>query len=124
MKRRRYQIQIIVLISARTSKNSVTKWFGEGSVYSVDKQVDKKTFLKEIETILKKVLEIDELNFPLTFDTSLVSGVGMNTLNLSSIDYVDFLVCVETAYNIIYDFDIALYTIGDIYNYIVVYNCR
>lgn len=64
------------------------------------------------------------MNFPLTFDTSLVSGVGMNTLNLSSIDYVDFLVCVETAYNIIYDFDIALYTIGDIYNYIVVYNCR
>jgi len=80
------------------------------------------TFLKEIELMLKTVLEVDELDFPLTFETNLVSGVGTNTLNLSSIDYVDFLVCVENAFDIIYDFDVTLYTIEDIYNYVIAYN--
>lgn len=84
--------------------------------------LDKSSFLRNIETLLLQTLEVVCLTSPLGFDTRLVSGVGVQSLGLSSIDYVDFLVSVEDYYDVIFDFDTMLYTIDDIYNYVYSYN--
>lgn len=48
----------------------------------------------------------------------MVHGVGVNGIDLSSIDYVRLLVDVEEEYDVIYDFNTMIYTVGDIYDYI------
>lgn len=79
------------------------------------------TFLDSMKSILMKVLMMEDLGIPVTRKTDLISGVGVNDLALSSIDYVAFMVEVEIEYNIIYDFDVRIHTIGDVYDYIVAY---
>lgn len=83
--------------------------------------LDKQAFLKNIESLLQDVLAIDTLNIPITLGTQLVNGVGENRIDLSSIDYVFFLVAVEDFYNITFDFDAKVFTVNDVYSYIVEY---
>ena len=83
--------------------------------------LDVSSFLENITQILRKVLYNDIISIPITLDTELVNGVGSNNLDMSSIDYVDFLAIVEKEYDFVYDFDSQIYTVGDIYNYIISY---
>lgn len=78
-------------------------------------------FIQKMKELLARAILVDELNMPINLETNLVNGVGENCLPLSSIDYVDFLVMVETEYDIVYDFDTTIYTIGDLYHYICNY---
>lgn len=78
-------------------------------------------FLQKMKELLARAISVDELNMSIDLETNLVNGVGKNCLPLSSIDYVDFLVMVETEYDIVYDFDTTIYTIGDLYHYICNY---
>lgn len=87
-------------------------------------QIEVTSFLEKMREILSKVLCEECLEIPISLDTYLINGVGMNGLDLSSIDYVDFLVSVENEYDIIYDFSARIYTVGDIYNYISSYMAR
>ena len=75
-------------------------------------------FLENMSSILAKVLCVEKLDVPVTLKTRLINGVGDNDIELSSIDYVQFLVRVEEEYGIICDFETQIYTIGDVYNYI------
>ena len=84
----------------------------------MDRQLDVISFLENMNSILAKILCTDKLDVPVTLETRLVNGVGVNDIELASIDYVDFLVCVEEKYNIVYDFETQIHTIGDVYNYI------
>lgn len=81
-------------------------------------------FLEKIKGLLLSVLNIDDLGFELAMDTKLISGLGTNNLALSSIDYVDFLVCIENEYNIVFDFNVRIYTVRDIYDYIIAYKTQ
>lgn len=78
-------------------------------------------FLKTVESILQSVLEVDKIAVPITMETELVGNVGKDSLSLSSIDYVDFLVCIENEYDIVYDFDTRIYTLRDMYDYVMMY---
>lgn len=88
----------------------------------MSKEFELESFLKKISELLATTLCVDELNMEIDLATDLVNGVGNNSLPLSSIDYVEFLVMVETEYDVVYDFETTVYTIGDLYNYIVNYN--
>ena len=82
-------------------------------------QLDVKLFLEKVSSILGQILQGgNELEVPITLETSLVNGVGINDIDLSSIDYVRLLVIIEEEYDIIYDFMTVVYTVGDIYDYI------
>ncbi len=77
-------------------------------------QLDVKLFLEKVSSILGQILQGgNELEVPITLETSLVNGVGIN-----DIDYVRLLVIIEEEYDIIYDFTTVVYTVGDIYDYI------
>lgn len=84
-----------------------------------NEKLSQEFFLKSIEDILKEILGITELWVNLTMDTSLVFGVGENSLDLASIDFVDLIVKVENEYNVTFEFDAAIYTLQDLYNYII-----
>ena len=75
-----------------------------------NEKLSQEFFLKSIEDILKEILGITELWVNLTMDTSLVFGVGENSLDLASIDFVDLIVKVENEYNVTFEFDAAIYT--------------
>jgi len=75
-------------------------------------------FLSDIKEILQKILFFEKLDFSISLDTILVGGLGPESLDLSSIDYVDFLAAVEKKYCFVYDFDVQIRTVGDIYKYI------
>lgn len=82
-------------------------------------QLDVKLFLEKVSSILGQILQGgNELEVPITLETSLVNGVGINDIDLSSIDYVRLLVIIEEEYDIIYDLTTVVYTVGDIYDYI------
>ncbi len=84
----------------------------------MDHQMELVTFLENIGTILAKVLCVAQEDICVTLETKLVNGVGEGDIDLASIDYVDFLMCIEEEYNIVYDFDTKIQTIGDVYEYI------
>lgn len=75
-------------------------------------------FIEKVSLILNKVLE-DGKTPRITPDTKLVNGVGQNDFDLSSIDYVDFIVLLEKEFDFVFYFDINLNTIGDFYSYIL-----
>lgn len=85
----------------------------KNNVISVDE------FLITVESILKKIFEIDSLWIPLSLDTSLGYGVGTESLDLSSIDFVELIVQIEELFDITFEFDIEVSTIQDLYNYIL-----
>lgn len=76
-------------------------------------------FLISIETILKKIFEVDSLWMPLSLETSLGYGVGTESLDLSSIDFVELIVQIEELYDITFEFDVEISTIQDLYDYIL-----
>ena len=84
----------------------------------MDKNLEVISFLENMSNILAKILCVDKLDVPVTLETRLVNGVGVNDIELASIDYVDFLLYVEKEYDIVYDFETQIHTIGDVYNYI------
>lgn len=88
----------------------------------MNKMPTEEEFLKKTKELLARAISVDELNIPIDLETDLVNGVGENSLPLSSIDYVDFLVMVETEYDIVYDFDTTIYTLGDLYRYVCNYH--
>ena len=75
-------------------------------------------FLISIETILKKIFEVDSLWMPLSLETSLGYGVGTESLDLSSIDFVELIVQIEELYDITFEFDVEISTIQDLYEVI------
>ena len=82
--------------------------------------MNKENFIEDIKEILAKVINSNEYNGIISFDTNLVDGIGTNSIPLSSIDYVKFLTYIEEKYDIIYDFETVIRTIGDIHNYIYI----
>ena len=90
----------------------------------MENQLELKSFLQNMKSILIKVLCLKELNIDISLETDLVNGVGVDCLSLSSIDYVEFMAFVEEEYNITYDFYAKIHTLGDVYNYIQKYKAR
>ena len=84
-------------------------------------QLEKDVFLEKMNTILSSIIGITDLS-TVTFETNLVSGVGVNDVDLSSIDYVKFLAEIEEEYNIV--FETVMHNISDIYNYIQDYKMK
>lgn len=80
--------------------------------------LDVNQFLAKTSEILAKTLCVEKIEVPITLDTRIINGVGANDLELSSIDYVDFLMQIEEEYDIVYGFETIIYTVGDIYNYV------
>lgn len=76
-------------------------------------------FLESVEDILKEVLGLSKLWKELTMDTLLVYSVGQDSLDLSSIDFVDMIVSIENQYNITFEFDFDIKSLRDLYDYIV-----
>lgn len=68
--------------------------------------------------ILADVLEIAEDEISLDVDTRLVGGLVANGIELSSIDYVEFMVKIEEEFNIVYEFDTQINTVSDLISYI------
>lgn len=87
-------------------------------------RIDIAPFLETMGALLAKTLCIKNMNIPITLETKLVNGVGTNDIDLNSIDYVDFLVCIENEFDIIFDFEAKILTIGDIYQYINEYKAK
>ena len=83
------------------------------------KALSTKNFLESVEDILKEVLGISELWTELTMDTLFIYGVAQPSLDLSSIDYVDFIVKIENLYNITFEFDVTINSLQDLYDYIL-----
>jgi len=90
----------------------------------MDYQINESTFLERITALLSKFVGRQRLPSSITFETILIEGVGENGVDLSSIDYVDFLTRVEDDFDIAFDFETMIYTIGDIYHYIHSYKER
>lgn len=88
---------------------------------NMSEQLDLMIFLENMNSILANVLNVDKLSIPITLETKLINGVSTNGLDLSSIDYIDFIAIIETEYDIIYSFDTQIYTISDAYNFIKAY---
>lgn len=85
-------------------------------------KMDTQEFMKKIKGILLSVLNAageDGEDFELSMDTKLISGLGTESVELSSIDYVDFLVRVEAEYDVYFDFGTVIYSIQDLYDYII-----
>lgn len=78
-------------------------------------------FLEIVTQLLLETLQIEKTNIPITLKTDLVSGIGMDSLSLSSIDYVDFIIKIEEEFDITFDFNTVIYSVGDLYNYIKAY---
>lgn len=77
-----------------------------------------------IKEILMEILEVDESQYSkyeITRDTYLVNKTGKEQINLSSLDYVRFITEVENRFNVFYNFEGNLNTVGDIMNYISKY---
>ena len=81
--------------------------------------VSTKSFLESVEDILKEVLEVSQLWTELTMDTLLIYGVDQNSLDLSSIDFVELIVKIENIYNITFEFDVTINSLQDLYDYII-----
>ena len=73
-------------------------------------------YIKKISKLISEVLE-DENNIEVNMETHLIGVVNENDLGLSSIDYVELIVKVEQEFDVIYDFDVQLNTVGDLINY-------
>lgn len=84
-----------------------------------DVALSTKRFLKSVEDILKEVLGVSELWIELTMDTLLIYGVGQESLDLSSIDFVELIVKIENLYNITFEFDVTINSLQDLYDYII-----
>lgn len=67
---------------------------------------------EEILNDIKKMLFEDHPEIEITMDTFLEYGEG-SFLDMSSIEIVDFIVKLETKYDIIVDIDDRYYTVGD-----------
>lgn len=77
--------------------------------------------LEEIKVILAKVLECDEAEIDIDTNTKLFAEDSENNLGLSSIDYVEFMVEIEERFNIVYDFDTKISSVGELLEYIETY---
>lgn len=84
-----------------------------------DAALSTKSFLESVEDILKEVLGVSELWIELTMDTLLTYGVGQESLDLSSIDFVELIVKIENLYNITFEFDVTINSLQDLYDYII-----
>ena len=60
-------------------------------------------------------IDIDE-------NTRLGDVVGINCITLSSLEYVELIVEIENRFNVIVDFDVDLFVIKDIFEYIIHYS--
>ena len=60
-------------------------------------------------------IDIDE-------NTRLGDVVGINCITLSSLEYVELIVEIENRFNVIVDFDVDLFVIKDIIDYIIHYS--
>lgn len=77
------------------------------------------------EDILKKINNIIDIqqkqHFEINEKTQLGSMAGSNYITVSSLEYVELIVEIENTFDIIIDFDIDLYVMEDIINYIINY---
>lgn len=87
----------------------------------MNEEIKTSYFLEQVKIALQKTLCIDNLNMDITLDTHLVNGVGANGLSLSSIDYIEFLVLMEDQFDISFGFDTAIFTVQDIYDFVLKY---
>lgn len=82
-----------------------------------------KTIRNEILLEIKKILvESQKQELNVDEDTQLGMVGGPNSIVLSSLEYVEFIVAIEETFAIIVDFDIDLFVVRDIINYIITYN--
>ena len=50
--------------------------------------------------------------------TMLIGGLEINSLGISSMDFVEFLVRIEEIFGIVFDFKVRINTIGELISYI------
>lgn len=76
--------------------------------------------LEELKEILSEILEVEknEISDLVTEECTLVGGID-NDLGISSIDYIELLVSVEEKFNVVFDFELRLATIGDMIDVIL-----
>lgn len=71
----------------------------------------------EIKNIIKEVSNRESLgiteDFEITRDTVLIGHVGESQLKISSIDYIEIIVKIEEQFDIEFDFEVKLMTVGD-----------
>jgi len=77
-------------------------------------------FLEKVNEILSSVLETNALP-TVTITTDLVSGIGANSISLSSIEYVEFILMIEKEFGVVYSFEKELNTVRELYDYIISY---
>lgn len=80
--------------------------------------------LMEIKEILMEVMEVEECDYDkykINRETYLVNKVGVEQINLSSLDFVRFIVEIENKYGVFYDFEEDLTTVGNVIDYISKY---
>ena len=63
----------------------------------------------------KQNIDIDE-------NTKLGDVVGVNCITLSSLEYVELIVEIEKRFDVIVDFDVDLFVVKDIIDYIIYYS--
>lgn len=78
--------------------------------------------VKKIEKILIEVLELEGEELKITKEMQFRSDIAEKGLGMSSIDYVEFMVKIESEFNIVYEFDKIIETVGDLVIYILNYN--
>ena len=84
-----------------------------------DTVLSAQSFLESVKDILKEVFGVSELWTELTMDTLVIYGVGQESLDLSSIDFVELIVKIENLYNITFEFDVTINSLQDLYDYII-----
>lgn len=70
-----------------------------------------------LKPILSVIVEND-LTIDIDSSSHLIGKYEENDIGLSSIEYVELIVMVEEKFNIIFDFETQLVTVGDLFNYI------
>ena len=77
------------------------------------------------EEILENIREIIEKqqnqSWEIDEKTRLGTMVGVNCVTLSSLEYVELITEIENKFNVIIDFDVDLYVVSDVIDYIVEY---
>lgn len=72
----------------------------------------------EIKKALADVMEMNPAEIKIDENTMLIGGLEINSLGISSMDFVEFLVRIEEIFGIVFDFKVRINTIGELISYI------
>lgn len=76
-------------------------------------------FIETIKVYLAASFGIKPEHLSVSMESNLIQGFNDEQYCLSSIDYVELLAYMEEKYDVIFDFDTEIYTVEDLYSYII-----